>query len=657
MDTIFQYDLNEENIANRLSYQPILELEKVTVTKDKNICTLTFLHPYTVVYGLGERFDGVNQKGSKITTEVEEKFCNQGNVSYCPIPFFFTDNNLGVYIDTYTVTEFIFEEEIQIKIRKDSKGQFPVVTFLKGTPVDILTGYSELTGKAQMVPKWSFGPWMSANRWNNESEILQQLELVKKYNFPHSVMVIEAWSDEATFYRFNDRGEWCNPKELIKTLLEEKIRLVLWQIPVLKKMENNERNEILEADKKYAIENELCIKNNDGTPYTIPEDHWFAGSMLPDFTKKEAIDWWFEKRQYLLDMGVAGFKTDGGEFILTDEVLGADGSTGLELRNLYASSYIKAYSDFIGKDRVLFSRAGYKEQQCYPMQWAGDQMSTWDEFRHIISAGISIGLSGIPFWGFDIAGFAGPMPSLDLYVRATQLSVFVPVMQWHSEPDGGQFADIMANHVEINDRSPWNISKYYKDETVLERLRFHYFLRMNLVPYLYNLALQAVETGIPMMKHLILEYPQDERAKQVEDCFLLGDLLIAPILEEGKQERTVYLPEGEWISLWQEGAKLRGGESHLVLSGRDRIPVFIRKGGCIALNLSNSLELGSDVGNQIDGYTCLCFYVTGEEGKYHFRDEAENEMLLCWKNGEYNVQQIRGTIDFQVIFYGDIMKI
>ncbi|SHO47359.1 glycoside hydrolase family 31 protein [Anaerocolumna xylanovorans] len=654
MEQIYQYDLNEKPeqvTANLLKDKDVLKLDSAVIIEEEFHCTVALAHRYNAVYGLGERFDGVNQKGHRVTTEVMEQFCNQGNISYCPIPFFFTDQKIGVYVDTYTVTEFIFEDEIQIKIKKDSSGRLPVITFFMGSPASIISCYSELTGRPQMVPKWSFGPWMSANRWNNEKEIRQQLENVKKYNFPHSVMVIEAWSDEATFYRFNDKEEWTDPRDLVQTLLENGIRLILWQIPVIKKMEDDQINDILEEDWKYAVENNLCIKNPDGTPYTIPKNHWFAGSLIPDFTREEAVNWWFEKRKYLLEMGVSGFKTDGGEFVLTDDVKAANGCTGLELRNLYAASYVEAYSRFIGKDRVLFSRAGYTRQQHFPMQWAGDQMSTWEEFKHVVSAGLSIGLSGVPFWGFDIAGFAGPMPSLDLYIRATQLAVFAPVMQWHSEPDGGQFADILSTNQGINERSPWNISRFYGDETILERLRFHYFLRMNLLPYLYNLALDSSKTGLPMMKHLILEYPEDERVFKIEDCFMLGDILAAPILEEGKEERMVYLPEGTWISLWQEDyLKLEGGKSYRIQSGKDRIPVFLREGGCIALNLGNTLEPGTDVGNQLLGYSNLCFYVTGEKGEYHFRDDENNEILLSWKNKEYRAERVSGNAEFKVIF-------
>jgi alpha-D-xyloside xylohydrolase len=589
-----------------------------------------------------------------------EKFCNQGSISYCPIPFFITDCGLGVWIDTATVTEFEFGENIRIVMNKDSQGRLPKLSLFTGQPAEMLSEYVRQTGQPAMVPKWCFTPWMSANRWNTQEEVLKQVALAKQYRFPHGVLVIEAWSDEATFYRFNEHDEWKDPKVLVNLLKEKGIRLILWQIPVLKKLKHGEKCKLHDEDWEYAVMHNLCIKNLDGTPYTIPEGHWFAGSLLPDFTYPDTVKWWFEKRQYLLDMGISGFKTDGGEFVLSDDVTAVNRSTGLELRNQFVTDYLKEYTKFIGKDRVLFSRAGYIGQQKYPIQWAGDQVSTWEELKHVLIAGLSIGLSGVPFWGFDIGGFAGAMPSVQLYERATQLSVFAPIMQWHSEPAGGQFAELYPTTDGINDRSPWNISRLYQDDALLDRLRYQYNLRMNLLPYLYNEAIKSVETGLPMMKHLVLEYPEDEKVRNMGDSFMLGNLLIAPILEEGQIGRRVYLPKGMWTGLWPmeaedidsefinsvEKLRLQGGRSYLINSGQDKIPVFIRDGGCLALNLDASLTLGSAVGNDASKYECLSFYPAGTEGEYHFRDEEGNELLLGWMNGKCEVKQLAGKVKY-----------
>lgn len=613
-------------------------------------CHLELALPCRSVYGMGERFTRVNQKGLSVHVEVLEKFCNQGEISYCPIPFFFTDSGYGIWIDGLTVSDFLFQDPIEIKVQADSMGKLPDVYLFKGEPAQILSCYSELTGRPVPVPRWSLGPWMSANRWHTEAEVFEQVALMERYDIPNSVMVLEAWSDEATFYRFSEGGEWQEPMSLSARLLEKGISLVLWQIPVFKRLSDAAYHPVLAADWGYAVEHDLCIKKADGSPYLIPEDHWFSGSMLPDFTNPDTKKWWFEKRQYLLDAGVRGFKTDGGEFILSDDAVSFDGKTGLELRNAYALQYTKAYSEFIGKDRVLFSRAGYTGQQTRPIQWAGDQVSTWDELRHVLSAGLSIGLSGVPFWSFDIGGFAGPMPTPELYLRSLALSVFAPVMQWHSEPVGGQFAEQFPQSRGINDRSPWNMAAVYGEEDFIDRVRFWFRLRMNLLPYLEQQAKVSCSTGLPMMRHLILEYPEDESAAAVEDCFMLGDILIAPVIWPDTEVREVYLPEGMWTELFglevedEKGVCLSctehaGGQRLRVRCGRDRIPVFVRAGGCIALNLDDSLTLGSDVGNDTTSYRKLCFYPVGAMGESYFADDFGNEIRIRWEssNGERNV--------------------
>ena len=231
---------------------------------------------------------------------------------------------------------------------------------------------------------------------------------------------------------------------MVQRLHEKGIRFLLWQIPVYKKQGPNEPlNAQNELDRADAVARGLCVHNADGSPYTIPEGHWFAGSMLPDFTNPAAEETWFSKRNYLTEMGIDGFKTDGGEFIYREDVRFADGSSGRAGKNRYAQEYTAAYTKHLGSAQALFSRAGYAGQHTTPIHWAGDQQSQNSELASALRAGLSAALTGIPFWGFDIGGFAGPLPTLDLYRRATQLACFVPVMQWHSEPDGGQFRELM----------------------------------------------------------------------------------------------------------------------------------------------------------------------------------------------------------------------
>ena len=610
--------------------------------------TLTASLPYSGAYGMGEKFNAVNQKGRRVVNKVEEHFCFQGEYTYCPAPFFWTDTGFGLYVRTDRETVFDFREgEVVISCPAEA-----AVYLFCGRPEEIIREYLALLGPVKLPPKWAFAPWISANHWSSQADVEQQLELLKRYDFPASVLVVEAWSDEATFYLFNGarytpvsdgkalRYEdfdfsgtpWPDPAGMLQRLHDAGVHFVLWQIPVYKKQGPDEvcsrQNDLDRAD---ATARRLCVMKADGTPYTIPDGHWFSGSMIPDFTNPETVKSWFDKRQYLLDIGVDGFKTDGGEFIYSPDAAFHDGGTGLEGKNRYAQDYTGAYTRFLGDGHVLFSRAGYAGQHTTPIHWAGDQQSQNSELKGALTAGLSAALTGIPFWSFDIGGFAGPLPTPELYRRATQLACFCPVMQWHSEPDGGQFKDLMPGGDGNNERSPWNMAKLADDPEYLDGLRYWHNLRMNLLPYLYSTATACAATGKPMMRPPVYDWPDNPDAASIEDEFLLGDsLLVAPVLEENASTRRVYLPEGEWTNLYS-GEHLKGGQ-WVEADCREQIPVYLRCGYGIALNLGEDRQLGSSVGNRMDGYVHLHFRLAGSSGTMDFSDDLGSHLRLTWEN-------------------------
>lgn len=284
---------------------------------------------------------------------------------------------------------------------------------------------------------------------------------------------------------------------------------------------------------------------------------------------------------YLLEMGVDGFKTDGGEFVYREDLRFHDGSTGREGVNRYARDYEQSYRRFLGESRILFSRAGFTGQHTVPLHWAGDQQSQNSELKSALRAGLSAAASGILFWGFDLAGFAGPLPTPDLYRRATQMACFCPVMQWHSEPDGGQFKELMPGGEGNNERSPWNMAAAYNAPAFMEEMRFWYRLREKLRPYIWQTAQKSAEESRPLMRPLVYEWPDDPNAIDCEDEYLFGDaLLVAPLLEENAEDRTVYLPDGQWIDFFTR--KKYDGRRSIRAGGNGKLPVFVRA-GCEAL--------------------------------------------------------------------------
>lgn len=606
-------------------------------------------------YGLGERFDGVQQLGKKVDLRVVEKFSNQGEFSYLPIPYLFTDNGAAWIGMTWRRLIVDLHQGFTYRAATAQRGLLFKEYFLAGQPLELLSALHKLTGTPALPPKWVFGVWISSNGWNTQHETLEQVAILQRYALPATALVLEAWSDEKTFYIFNDAqyepfrngekvhygdftfpkdGKWPDPKAMAQQLEQLGISIVLWQIPVIKYAWEGPNDQLL-LDEQYAIENGYCVLNEDGSPYRIT-DGWFSQSLLLDFSNPQACDWWFSKRNYLLDdIGVKGFKTDGGEFLFEDSAKIYDGQLGETAHNAYPGQYIGAYHDFLIRKQVngvCFSRAGYLGAQTQPLHWAGDQLSQWTEFRAQLSAGLSAGISGIPFWSFDIGGFAGEFPNKQLYLRSVALGAFCPVMQWHSEPRNGQFF-VTDRTRWNNDRSPWNLAEYHKDEQILTCYRRFANLRMSLIPYLYQEAIHCVLTGRPMMAHLMVDEPEDPTCLVVEDQYMLGrNLLVAPILEENVTHRDVYLPKGKWHELFT--GKCHQGPGWVTIPcGLDEVPVFAIDGCALPLNLSSSFTLGGDgpecfVGNQMDCYQQLALLCFGHQAIIDFKDDLGYSLKL-----------------------------
>ena len=647
-------------------------MKKISGQPGQNGEVTCLLHrPYRAVYGFGEKFDSVDQKGKLVRACVREKCFQQGEYAYCSMPFFMTPDGFGIYVDTYVEVDFDFRKdgEITITYPVGSKGEIADIWLLEGSMKEILFQFRSLTGFPRVFPKWALGAWMSANRWITQEELEEQRALTKKYGFPHNVMVVEPWSDLTTHALF--RGSttkaredmkyplseitfsepWSDPKKLIDDLHADGLHLLLWIVPIYAQegdMESECNVQLCLDEGEMVKARKECVPNADGTPYLIPHT-WCVGSMVPDFTSASGKEHWFNRFRYLKELGIDGFKTDGGEFIHDKSVRFSDGTTGLEGQNRYCEDYTAAFAQFMQEEGIVFSRAGGQRSPAFAVLWAGDQESTWQEFRSVLKAGLSAGLSGFSLWGFDIAGFSGYLPSKELYSRAVQTAALIPVMQWHSDPVSNGRCDFTGAWTN-NDRSPWNIAAFHKDERLLKTVRKQFYLHYNLLPYFYNLMLESSRTGVPVLRHLALEFPEDERARSAEDEFLLGEsLLVAPVTEDYISKKSVYLPAGSWYELYG-GERIEGGRVLEVELKEDRLPVFLRENGCVPLNLKGG-KLCSDVGNKLDGYEELTFLVSGE-GQYTFEDDLGNLIELHWNQTDVTVRQNASGIKLRVLRIG-----
>jgi len=531
------------------------------------------------VWGTGERYHAVDLRNGTSNGTVTEKFTQQGDQTYLPVPFFMTGTGVGCWRDSGIPAALDFRDGLRISQRTQGEALTRDV-WLFGTPKMLLRQFIRQTGEPVLPLEWAFGLWISANGWDRDGEVRAQLDALKRYDYPADVIVLEAWSDEQTFHRWNDAEHWADPAATVRAIRDAGLHLVLWQIPIIKYEWDGGPSEALRSDEREAIENGYCVMNGDGTPYRITEN-WFHNSLLMDFTNPEAVKWWFGKRKHLLDMGVEGFKTDGGEFLFDHTARLHNGMTGLEAHNRYPGQYIGAYHDFMrenGVEGVTFSRADYTGAQTRPLHWAGDQLSLWSELQAQLRAGLSAGLSGVLFWGFDIGGFAGELPSTELYLRATAMACFSPIMQWHAEPRSGQF---YATHEDgfNNDRSPWNLAEKLGRPEILTTGAKFARLRQGLKPYLYSEARHCAAAGRPLMAHLCLDFPEDVRACATDDQYMLGRrYMVCPIVTENQSRRHVWLPEGRWRH-WFTGEWFEGGRELTLDCPLDEIIVLERGSG------------------------------------------------------------------------------
>lgn len=538
-------------------------------------------------YGLGERFNALNQRGNIMDIRCYEQYKTQGEKTYMPIPFLLSSDGYGLWVNSTRWMQFDLasSSESEWILEADVSADGLNLHWFTGDDLfDIIGQFARETGPVVLPPEWAFGLWMSGNEWNSQQRVMHEVQTSLENDIQPAVIVIEAWSDETTFYIWNDAeydavagdkalsydhftfpadGKWHDPKGMIDWLHEQGVKVLLWQVPVFKDAPDPHPQH--DADRTYFEAQKLGIREADGSLHRL-RPFWFRGGYIWDVTNPQAREWWLNKRAYLLDeMGIDGFKTDGGEHLWGESVVFADGRTGAEVWNEYPQLYSEAYYQFANSKReaITFSRAGHTGSQRAPLHWAGDENSTWDAFRASILAGLSAGISGIPFWGWDLGGFSGDIPSVELYLRSTAMATFCPVMQYHSEFNNHQTPNV--------DRTPWNIQMRTGDDTVVPIFREFVKVRQKLMTYIWQEAQYSAQTGQPMMRALQLI---DKKASQYD--YLFGrDLLVSPVVQPDAETWSTYLPDGKWRSFWT-GEIFDGRQAITTTVTLEQIPVFKR---------------------------------------------------------------------------------
>ena len=483
------------------------------------------LSPGELVYGLGERFGPFVKNGQSIDIWNEDGGTDS-EYSYKSVPFYLTSQGYGVLVNHPGSVSF------EVASHHMNSVQFSVLGhsldyYIFGGPTakDVLDQLTELSGRPASLPDWSFGLWLSTSFITNydEQAILSNLERMEKEGIPVSVIHFDCfWMKELQWCNFLwDHGNFPDPAAMLKRIKSKGVHVCLWINPY-----------IAEASPLFAegMEQGFLLKTLEGDIYQ--RDEWQPGLAIVDFTNLQARAWYAGKLRALLEMGVDAFKTDFGERIPT-QVCYYDGSDPERMHNYYAYLYNQTVFEVLREvkgdgEAVVFARSATSGSQKFPLHWGGDNSSTYPSMAETLRGGLTLGLCGFGFWSHDISGF-NDMATPDLYKRWVAFGL----LSSHSRLHGN-----------ASPRTPWMF-----DDEATAVLRHFAQLKLRLMPYLKDVANDASQHGWPMLRAMLLEFPEDRTCLTLDMQYMLGPaLLIAPIFDPGGHVEY-YLPDGEWRHL------------------------------------------------------------------------------------------------------------
>lgn len=534
-----------------------------------------------MIFGCGESATGLNKAGQKVNLFVTDPQGPETDQMYKPIPFFMSNRGYGMFMHTSAPVTCDFGATY-IGLNKMFMGDENLDLFVFfGEPKDILDEYTDLVGKPGMPPLWSFGTWMSRITYFSEKEGYDVAANIRKNKYPCDVIHFDTgWFDVdwQCDYKFSE-NRFQNPQQMLKDLRSQGFHVCLWQLPYFTP-KNRYFSELIEKD--------MYVKNGNGElPY---ED------VVLDFSNPETVKWYQDKLAGLLNIGVSAIKVDFGEAAPLNGIY-ASGKSGWYEHNLYPVRYDMAVSEITKKlhnENIMWARAAWAGSQRYPLHWGGDAATTNTGLLGTLRAGLSFGLSGFSFWSHDMGGFVKSTPE-DLYCRWIPFGFLTSHTRAHGAPP----------------TEPW----LYDSKRVQDVFRKSAEMKYRLMPYVYAQAKECTEKGLPMLRALFVEFPDDPGAWKVDDEYLFGSqILVAPLLESGMTGRTVYLPEGKWIDYQTE--KVYEGGWHRIEAGRLPIIMLVRDGSVLPhLKLAQStaemdwskmsLKVYSADKKQAEGLVCL----------------------------------------------------
>jgi len=608
----------------------ILEMEQAFYRSGKALSLSARIGKSEMFFGLGEKTGFLNKRGRRYVmwNTDEPLHTPDRDPLYKSIPFligFDFNRAYGLFLDSTARSEFDLGHDDPERLKITAYDSQLDLYIIGGRTIsDIVRLYTTLTGRMEMPPIWSLGFQQCRFSYYPEDRVLELAETFREKQIPCDVIYLDI--DYMDGYRVFtwDENRFPDPEGMISRLREQGFRVVTIVDPGVKK------------DSDYPVyvegmEKGCFCKFPDGSVYH--GEVWPGPVAFPDFSKKDTRSWWGLLHSALLDAGVSGIWNDMNEpsdfsprnpdrtlmTVPDDLLMDFDGKPRpfSKCHNAYGLLMCMATREgfrMLKPDErpFILTRSAYAGIQRYAAVWTGDNHSWWEHLAASIPMHLNLGLSGIPFAGADVGGFQGECGP-ELFARWIQLGTFTPFFRVHSDKN-------------TRSQEPWSFGPEI-ERIAKKAIR----LRYELLPYIYSEFRQACETGLPVMRPLILDFQDDPNVCCINDQFMFGcAIMAAPVIQPGQRKRMVYLPRGGWYDFYTK-ERLEGGRYIIADAPLDRIPLFVREGSIIPMAESAGSTMFMDFSDlRIEVYA-------GPEGSFSlYEDDGTTTDYL---KGSYNIRR------------------
>lgn len=571
--------INTTGISIEVRHQPFqisyyyqdrfLISERAGYTKKEGLEVLDFnLESSEVLYGGGARALGMNRRGHRLElyNKAHYGYETHSELMNFTIPLVLSSKMYAVHFDNPVVGFLDLDSTNTNTLAYETEGGRKTYQVVAGDSwLDLIEQYTALTGKQPLPPRWAFGNFSSRFGYHSQSETLSTVQLFIDEEIPVDAVILDLyWFGKEIKGTMGNlefhKDSFPDPRGMIRTLKEKGVQTILITEPFVLTTSNRWQE---------AVDKEILGFKGDGTPYTY--DFYFGNTGIIDVFNPTGRKWFWDIYKKFTDYGVAGWWGDLGEPEMHPKDLLHSTGTANEVHNIYGHEWAKLIyegykTDFPDQRPFILMRAGYSGSQYYGMiPWSGDVNRTWGGLQSQMEISLQMSMQGMAYMHSDLGGFAGPNLDDELYARWLQYGVFQPIYRPHAQEE------VPSEPVFRADK-PKALAK--------EAIK----LRYKLLPYNYTLGFENNQNGVPLMRPLFFEEPENETLLSYDKTYLWGnDFLVSPVVHRGISEQEVVFPAGSnWFDFYSK-KKYSGGQKQLIPLNESSIPTYVRGGALIPM--------------------------------------------------------------------------